>query len=275
MDGRNFNFKDAPEVLNGAYLEKMYDLQLELAEGYLKIEDLPRWPLNINSKKAQIILKDFAARVPEELAEGYESTHEVVSLMQRVGWNLNLLEDSEYQMILNHIQNSNEELADAMGFFLGLLMYSGITIQDLSDYADNPLHHLMLCLQQKGIQELYEFMPWEDVRGYNILERVNNLEEFKEHSPGFQYLSERLHEVEAQLLWQIQYHLGVARNYLKNKPWKQSEELSDELLYFRNILLAFVKMLGYAKVMGIGPEEYYRIFWKKNQTNRFRQKSMY
>ena len=40
MDIRNITEK-APEVENGAFLEKMFDLQKELMEGYIRIEGLP------------------------------------------------------------------------------------------------------------------------------------------------------------------------------------------------------------------------------------------
>lgn len=271
MDGRNFSYSEAPKVEGGQYLKKMYDLQMELLEGYLKIEGLPRWPLNINSRKSQVILKDFAARVPEELAEGYESTHEVINIMKEVDWNINLLEDDQSQMIKNHIQNSNEELADAMGFFLGLLIYSGIAPSDFNGDLDE--------LMTEGIKELNSFLPIDkrNLMGYNLVYFADSDEyhKFHESSPGFNHISSQSHEEEAKILWQIQYHLGVARNYLKNKPWKQSEELSDEQLYFYHVKVAFLKMLGYARLMGIEPEDYYRIYWKKNQTNKFRQKSHY
>ena len=110
MDIRNITEK-APEVENGAFLEKMFDLQKELMEGYIRIEGLPRYPLNINSKKNQVVLKDFASRAVEELAEGYESTHYAVQMMEKVGWNLSLLSKKEHAMLINHIQNSNEEQA--------------------------------------------------------------------------------------------------------------------------------------------------------------------
>ena len=72
MDSRNIK-EPTPQIEDGKHLEKIYDLQKELLDSYIKIEGLPSYPIDVNSKKSQIILKDFTGRVIEELGEGYES----------------------------------------------------------------------------------------------------------------------------------------------------------------------------------------------------------
>ena len=82
MDSRDI--QEMPEkVFDGQYLEKIYELQKELLDGYIGIEGLPQYPININSKKSQVLIKDFVGRVIEELAEGYESMLEVVKLTKK------------------------------------------------------------------------------------------------------------------------------------------------------------------------------------------------
>lgn len=294
MDIRNIT-KEAPAVENGAYLEKMFDLQKDLMEGYIRIEGLPRYPLNIHSKKNQVVLKDMASRVTEELAEGYESTHLACQIMNRVGWNLNKLTDAEYQMLLNHLQNSNEEQADATAFYLELLIYTGVTPASLRDWAitqvDGEINHkkcslleLLMITGIKLLNSFNEFMleDFQDIQENNLYNLLNpdliGAEEYlkvKSYTPGFTHMSSLLHHREMNYLWQIQYHLGVGRNYLKNKPWKQSGELSDEGPYFENLYMGFAKLMGYHACMGITPEPLYNLFFKKNQVNVFRQQSHY
>lgn len=295
MDIRNIKTAP-PKVTNGAYLEKMFDLQKALMEGYIRIEGLPRYPLNINSKAAQVVLKDFASRAVEELAEGYESTHYAVQMMEKVGWNLDLLSDKEYSMLINHIQNSNEEQADASAFMLELLIYAGVTISDLREFAisqvqdepdfkpeEVPTLELMMIT---GVKLLNSFNPIileecpTDSAKYSLLSanRFKDTEEYlevKSYCPGFCNISQAFHHHEMSYLWQIQYHLGVGRNYLKNKPWKQTGELSDEGPYYESLYLAVTKLFGYHLLMGLTPETLYNLFFKKNQVNVFRQKSHY
>lgn len=295
MDIRNIK-TPPPEVEKRAFLEKMFDLQKELMEGYIRIEGLPRYPLNINSKKSQVVLKDFASRVTEELAEGYESTHLACEIMEKHGWNLNLLSEKEHSMLLNHLQNSNEEQADATAFYLELLIYADITVEDLREYAlekigderdyqleNSPLLDLLMIT---GIKLLNSFNPvildeCPGVQNLTPLLRFDNFEsiekyqQVKRYIPGFYNLSQKLHHQEMAYLWQVQYHLGVGRNYLKNKPWKQTGELSDERPYMESLMEGFIKMMGYHSMMGITPDGLYYLFFKKNQVNVFRQKSNY
>lgn len=69
--------------------------------------------------------------------------------------------------------------------------------------------------------------------------------------------------------------LNIARNYLKNKPWKQSQEMTNEEKYQEEIVLAFIYMMGLFYKMGINQEDLYLLYFKKNQVNLFRQKSNY
>lgn len=294
MDIRNIT-KEAPAVENRAYLEKMFDLQKDLMEGYIRIEGLPRYPLNIHSKKNQVVLKDMASRVTEELAEGYESTHLACQMMNQVGWNINRLTDKEYRMLLNHLQNSNEEQADATAFYLELLIYTGVTPASLREWAITQIDgnvdckkcsllELLMITGVKLLNSFNEFML-EDAQDclennlYNLLNPdLMSAEEYlnvKSYTPGFTHMSPLLHHREMNYLWQVQYHLGVGRNYLKNKPWKQSGELSDEGPYFENLYMGFAKLMGYHACMGITPEPLYNLFFKKNQVNKFRQSSNY
>lgn len=293
MDIRNITEK-APEVENGAFLEKMFNLQKELMEGYIRIEGLPRYPLNINSKKNQVVLKDFASRAVEELAEGYESTHYAVQMMEKVGWNLSLLSKKEHSMLINHIQNSNEEQADATAFYLELLIYAGIQANDLrkyalsqvanpEDYEKTPTLELLMIVGSKLLNS-FNSIILDELRNLPKSFPLINVEDFEDaeayervlgYCPGFHLMSSPLHHLEMAWLWQVQYHLGVGRNYLKNKPWKQSGELSDEEPYFESLYLGILKLFGYHLHMGLTPESLYHLFFRKNRVNVFRQNSNY
>lgn len=287
MDIRNINTPPPAVKTNGAFLEKMFELQKQLMEGYIKIEGLPRYPININNKKAQVVLKDFSARVTEELAEGYESTNLAIDMLNKVGFNTSKLSPKEFQMLLNHLQNSNEEQADATAFYIELMIYADIYPRDLEECLeglDVPqdsglLERLMIAgviLLGKSNSSLLD-MPLK----YKILtpeDFDNNSNKYREvigYIPGFQEMSEVSHEMESIMLWEVCYHLGVARNYLKNKPWKQSGELTDERPFKKEVIFGFIKYMGYLVHMGFTPYTLYSLFWRKNQVNCFRQRSNY
>lgn len=294
MDIRNIEV-EAPKITDGRYLEAIYDLEMDLLKGYCgKIEkDLPLPPIDINSFKGQQILKDFSARVIEETAEGYESTSAVMEIFEKYGYNRDLLTKSEWQMVLNHLQNSNEEQADGLAFYMALLGYANLQISDVYDY----INHL---LDKKGfddsikvysIQGLFEIgkyllindldLDLDNVKPYILLDRDDiedlDLDVYKvlSYIPAFRKSSKEIHRIEDHLLWQVAYHLCISRNYLKNKPWKQTQELTDITRYSANVILGLVKYLGYLYYIGFTPESLYTLCFKKNQVNRFRQRSNY
>jgi hypothetical protein len=292
MDIRNIK-TNPPEVINGNYLDNMFQLQKELMEGYIKIEGLPNYPININNKKAQSVLKDFSSRVIEEMAEGFESTTMALELLEKVGYNKDILKEDERQMLLNHLQNSNEEQADATAFYLELFIYAGVTPEVIRSTVEE--------LFSKQFQEIDADTPLLDILMYlgetlvlpSEVERPNlnkycwplisddwfDEERRKKvygYIPAFHNNSVGFHEaIESRMLWEVTYHLNIGRNYLKNKPWKQSGEMTNENLYIIEIILGFIKYLGYLSVMGFTSESLYTLQYKKNQVNRFRQRSNY
>lgn len=69
MDSRNIS-SSAPQTDN--YLLSMFKYQAELLEKYKDIEGMPKLPMSIHTKEAQIWLKDMMWRVVEELGEALE-----------------------------------------------------------------------------------------------------------------------------------------------------------------------------------------------------------
>ena len=137
MDIRDIR-EQAP-LVDDKQLEEIYSLQKNLMEGYIgKIEkDLPMYPIDVNSRKGQAVLKDMSARVIEEIGEGYESTTYALQLLSKYGFNKNIMTDEDHTMLLNHLQNSNEEQADAIAFFVELMLYCNILPEDIYRYVEN------------------------------------------------------------------------------------------------------------------------------------------
>lgn len=293
MDIRNIH-SNPPEVVNGDYLGNMFQLQKELMEGYIKIEGLPQYPININNKKAQSVLKDFSGRVIEEMAEGFESISMALEMLEKVGHNKSLLSEDDKKMLLNHLQNSNEEQADATAFYIELFIYAGITPeaiettvrelfkqQYLESDEETSLLELLMYIGESLVLPRDVDDPQHSRHCYPLISDNDFESEAKRdkvygYIPGFHFNSTSFHEaIESRMLWEVTYHLNIGRNYLKNKPWKQSGEMTNESLYCIEIILGFIKYMGYLSVMGLTPETLYVLQYKKNQVNRFRIRSGY
>lgn len=296
MDSRDFN-QEPNKVDNQKYLEEIYNLQMYLVNEYSKIEGNVAPPININTKKSQVLLKDFTGRVIEELAEGYESLALVDELMKKnqyyQGMNYSA---SDIVQIMNHLQNAGEEMADAMHFMVELLIYANIQPDDISRYVDkfiqisdetkifstNTIAKCMIKgssdirVMYPGI-ELYPIINlWEL---YNSLEEeldsdIPKLKDARLYKCGHRY-NYHLYFQFKSLMWNITYHLNIARNFLKNKPWKQSQMMTNEEGYQEELVKGFICMMGLFHTMGIDDENLYFLYFRKNLVNRFRIKSNY
>jgi hypothetical protein len=75
--------------------------------------------------------------------------------------------------------------------------------------------------------------------------------------------------------WRITEELGEAANCLKNKPWKQTEILTDEEHFKEEVIDALHFFIEALILMGFDAESLYQYYFKKNKVNQFRQRSKY
>lgn len=291
MDSRDTR-TPVPVIEDGRYLEKIYELQKNLIDHYVKIEGLPQYPIDVNTKKSQVIIKDFVGRVIEELAEGYESMLLIDQLsMKNLLW-WNKYSDMDLNQCLNHLQNVSEEMADAMHFMVELLIYVNIQPEDIMDYLKKELGDkfesnttvrsfndvIDIAMKHGRSLLIADGMIDSAVRGINLLLVDENFRESKNDLELYQAAHHFNHTFYLQFkyaLWDVAYHLNIARNFLKNKPWKQSQMMTDEIRFQSEIVKAFIKMMGAFSLIDIDSKNLFHIYFKKNQANAFRIRSNY
>ena len=278
MDVRNIR-EEVPNIKETEVLPQMYILGLEQLNGYRQIESLPEYPLDINNPKSQVILKDFIGRVIEELTEGFESTNEVFDLCSKNGWNMEMLNEEERQSILNSLANANEEQADALGFFFTLLAYSNILPEDILSYNKaKDLFEVMAI----GVKELvikysdyHNLLKFDIIRKEDFYEDEGKWEHINSYTPGFHQMNELSHEAEKLYLWEVIYELNKARNFLKCRPWKQTQVMTKEIDFQESLVKAFYLYMGFLAMNGFTPLGLFGLFFKKQRLNRWRQQTNY
>lgn len=278
MDVRNIR-EEVPNIKETEVLPQMYTLGLEQLNGYRQIESLPEYPLDINNPKSQVILKDFISRVIEELTEGFESTNEVFDLCSKNGWNMEMLNEEEHQSILNSLANANEEQADALGFFFTLLAYSNILPEDILSYNKaKDLFEVMAI----GVKELvikysdyHNLLKFDIIRKEDFYEDEGKWEHINSYTPGFHQMNELSHEAEKLYLWEVIYELNKARNFLKCRPWKQTQVMTKEIDFQESLVKAFYLYMGFLAMNGFTPLGLFGLFFKKQRLNRWRQQTNY
>lgn len=303
MDSRDI--KVEPSKIDGyKFLEKIYSMQKDLLSNYIGIEGLPEYPIDVNTKQSQVLLKDFTGRVIEELSEGYESFQLVSDIYES---NCTVFYNGQpgplYIELLNHLQNANEENADAIHFMAELLIYANIQPEDIRSYMEKwgeknlqfcqkttlDNHYSDILYQAMYIGELWYNQAGDITDGISACNQVDLVYKYQNQENGSKlieyndkllkggrkYNREDYRLNYPYMLWYITHHLNIARNFLKNKPWKQSEMMTQEIKYQEELVKSFIYMCGYFKKLGMESEDVFYIYFKKNHVNQFRIKSKY
>jgi len=69
--------------------------------------------------------------------------------------------------------------------------------------------------------------------------------------------------------------LSEATNCLKNKPWKQTEMVTDKVHYYEELADAFHFLVELFITSGMTAEDLARVYHRKHAVNQFRQESKY
>ena len=62
---------------------------------------------------------------------------------------------------------------------------------------------------------------------------------------------------------------------LKNKPWKQTQMPTDKNHFYEELSDSFHFFLGLCLMVGLTPQDLFRIYFAKHQVNEFRITSNY
>lgn len=268
MDIRDF--KEVVEYPGSEAFGKIIELQKELLDKYIGIESLPPYPVDINTRTSQNLVKDFSARIVEELGEGFESYLTMMEMFHQ-----GMGEDE----MIPFLQNFNEEISDAIHFWMELMIYSGYEMGHILKWAE-------IYISSTHVKYGDPLQTWLDIGRAIVQTEVANKKipcrwVIKDHMLTDEFLrggrqlgSSRM-DIMKQYLWDITFHLQIARNTLKNKPWKQTEMMTDTSQYedsMRKTCLALFKFFAFT---GFTKESLYVIYYKKNRVNLFRIKSKY
>lgn len=282
MDIRDIKV-EVPQVED--YLEAIFKYGTEQAKAYRSIEDIPTGPIDVNTTKNQVILKDFIGRITEELAEGHESLIDVANILGQVGFNKDLLDKDSIKVIINNLQNANEEQADALGFYITLFNLANISYKDIYSYYEvkgdgfaSKIDMGILMAYGVSIQHKHKDVAivHYSIFDEDLLSEVDmDINEVSKYIPGFHHLSDRKIKLNEIRLWMVVYYLNLARNVLKNRPWKQTQVMSQEDLFQEYLVLSFIYYLGYLATNNFEPQGLFNLFYRKQQLNLWRISTNY
>lgn len=273
-------------------LKTIFSLQKELLNHYQKIEGLPKYPIEVNVKSSQIILKDFIGRITEELAEGLESLDKILMVKDKYQ---DVTRSGEHYKgtVVPMIQNFNEECADALHFAVELLIFSGVDEDMVMSYVHTYIMNLeadeysiedgkrvptdwlqLLVKAARSRNSRNSMLEWPFPEKMDAMPIIL-AEDMEPYNPGCRRLDDTVYKNLMLLYANCTLAFNIARNTLKNKPWKQTQMKTDEANYRMLIIEGFVKLIEFFEFAGLTEDDIYFLYYKKNMVNKFRIKSKY
>mgnify|MGYP003575868748 CR=1 FL=1 len=204
-----------------------------------------------------------------ELMEKYHPIEKANGLLQTEMFPLNLHDRFCQQRIKDFCWRVTEEIAEASECFKELDFYTEdwATSDKLDHYREelmDALHFLtelsiLIGLGPEDVCPIENGKP--TARLHNLLEHVHvgvaTVEDL--FIGAFETIME----------------LGIAANCLKNKPWKQTHQLTDEIYFKAQIIRVWKKFFKLLFDIEFTPEMVYDMYIRKSEVNKFRQRSNY
>jgi len=75
--------------------------------------------------------------------------------------------------------------------------------------------------------------------------------------------------------YRVVEELSEATNCLKNKPWKSTHVLTDQIHFYEELADTFHFFVRLCLIVGLDADDLYKLYFKKSEVNRFRQESNY
>lgn len=203
-------------------MSKYHDI--ELRSGLLQTEDCP---VNLDDKRGQARLKDFAWRVTEEVGEALDSLHSG---------------DKDHYY---------EELIDGLHFLTEMSILAGTSPEEI--------FKVVFEREVKSNEDILE----------TFVDRVNQ-ESFPDPVNS---CSPCLSDIAFKVMNLVE-SLGMTCNCLKNKPWKQSNMVTDRNAFYQNLSITWKVYISLLS-LDLTAEEIVDVYLRKSQVNKFRQRSNY
>lgn len=136
-----------------------------------------------------------------------------------------------------------EEIADALHFLVELIILAGYSNEDIA--KDFKPYKRIYKKEGDDLDLLYSVIHVENVD--SMIESVMD----------------------------FLIALGMTCHTLKNKPWVQTQRITDKKEFKKRLLFSFLKFIRLCFVTEIDAQNLYNLYFRKSEVNKFRQRSQY
>jgi len=258
--------------LDGKGFEKIFELQKQLMNFLVSKNKLNPYPVEINQREGQKVLRDYLGYALEELSEAYTEYENLV-----IAYNEN--KPTEIPYILAKL---NEELSDSLHFFLELTVFIGIEPEDFYHfYKTLAEEHDITASFIEGdlLESIINISQYENVKQKKMLPRHTYLrwdqQPYNHLISAGRNISMEWGLVYSQELWYITHNFFKTFNLLKSKPWREAGKETDEYQFKEAFMGCMKELLCFYALIGFTPTGLFEAYVAKNKINIQRIKDKY
>jgi NTP pyrophosphatase (non-canonical NTP hydrolase) len=277
----NYERQDGDAVFQNLSLERMFYRQKQVMKRLIDDSKLPPFPYDINQKENQQHFRSLHGFLVEELFEFKEAYSKLVEYVEQPENKL----DSE--ILLELLASVNQEYSDVLAFAFELLIYAGITEDDIRLFVKDNLKKL----------EMPELIHEDTLK--TILDSaavMNSLNMFTFQRSEYRLLdlsdiypissvngditlglkcSAHLLAFMATPITQILEDYASITSLLKKKPWRENGPDTDLEVFGSKLIDATLGILSLGQLYGATPYSIYVQYINKAILNIERQNNNY
>ena len=246
-----------PMYNEGNMMEGIFKYQKNLMDELVKRGKLAPYPATINSKLGQEQLKKVISWVIEELGEASDQYNKAIDHY------LNSPEQDSLAVILDE---AFIEVADALHFFIELMVFSGLEAEDVLAYyqalarernLDNFITTDGLTTSDNYAQHTNTFDdPVRVTRHRSLAVKMGPM-----ITPR---LSDELHIVIQLGMWETVRSLTLTGNLLKKREWSTTERETSLSAYQLKLMESWLYFMKFVNLMGFDAKALYYYYERKN-----------
>jgi hypothetical protein len=238
-------------------LEGIFKYQKNIMDEYVKRGMLPAYPVPINSRPGQEQIKKIMGWVIEEIGETSMQYNNTID---------HYLNEPGKDGLIKMLDETFMEVADALHFFVELMIFSGIEAEDVLTYYEALAkeRNLDSFITSDGLTTSDNYAQHTNVfddpvrvaRYYSVSINMEPMIKPK--------LSEDLHIAIQLVMWETVRSLTLTSNLLKKRDWSESERETSITSYQLKLMESWLYFMKFINLMGFDAKALYYYYERKN-----------
>lgn len=264
-------------------LKQMWAQQTLLVDKYVEKGKQENYPMSLEDKKGQAFIRELFGFLEEEMFEAFEHIQDMGVVMHNA-----LPSSLGTKGTTDYLKNFNEEVADTMAFWIEIFMYIGYDESTIQDYYSTILEQIDNLHLDKGPDVMATAIEYSKmilghrhqvnherlkIASFNLVIE-NNMHNHNENELPGNWISDDVVNISQEYLFHSVKHLNIARNCLKMKFWRESDNSPNYQKFYNNLMEAWLNYQVFLYAAGYTLSTQYSYNFKlKNDINMERIKT--